>query len=46
MATKPIDILNKYVVGKIYIFEKQWLKVYFSPKYRIEQSTMLENLNA
>ena len=26
MATKPTDVLSRYVVGQIYIFEKQWLK--------------------
>ena len=26
VATKPTKMLNMYVIGKIYIFEKQWLK--------------------
>ena len=27
VATKPNDILNRYVFGQIYIFDKQWLKI-------------------
>ena len=47
MATKPTDILNKYLVGQIYIFEKQWLKKPIGYMFikNIEQGTILENLN-
>ena len=52
MATKPTDLLNRYFVGKIYIyiyiFEKQWLKkpTMYIFIQNIEQGTLLENLNA
>ena len=48
MVTKPIDILNRYLVGQIYIFEKQWLKKLTGYMFiqNIEQGTMLEKLNA
>ena len=51
MAKEPSDILNMYLDGKIYIFEKQWIKkptrIYVYPKHRIEQGTILQKtLNA
>ena len=47
MATKPTDILNRYHVGQIYIFENIVAKKPTGYMFiiNIKQFTMLENLN-